>query len=133
MSQIVLIVEDSDHGATTLEIALSGAAGLNTVSVTEGNQAWRYLRDHPEGSIAAVVTDLNMPGMDGFELIRNIRGSARYDKLPIIVVSGCTDPGAPSRVAELGASAFFGKPFSPARVRATLERLLNEMQTTSSA
>jgi CheY-like chemotaxis protein len=66
-----------------------------------------------------------MPGMDGFELIERVRADQRYTGLPIIVISGCTDPHAPQRVAELGANAFFEKPYSPVRVRATLEQLLN--------
>jgi CheY-like chemotaxis protein len=78
-----------------------------------------------------MVTDLHMPGMDGFELIERVRADQRYTELPIIVISGCTDPGTPGRVVELGANAFFEKPYSPVRVRATLEHLLNETQARS--
>jgi two-component system chemotaxis response regulator CheY len=63
--------------------------------------------------------------MDGFELIRRIRGDYRLSETPIIVVSGDTDPATPSRVAKLGVSAFFPKPYSPAQVRRKLEQILN--------
>jgi CheY-like chemotaxis protein len=75
--------------------------------------------------VRAVVTDLNMPRMDGYELIRRIRGDQRLRNTPIIVVSADTDPATPERVAALGVDAFFPKPFSPAQVRRTLEQLLN--------
>jgi CheY-like chemotaxis protein len=78
--------------------------------------------------VDAVVTDLNMPRMDGFELIRRIRGDQRLRATAIIVVSADTDPSTPDRVAALGVDAFFPKPFSPAQVRRTLEQLLNGKQ-----
>jgi CheY-like chemotaxis protein len=68
---------------------------------------------------------LNMPRMDGFELIRRVREDGRFLGTPIIVVSADTDPATPGRIAELGVDAFFAKPFSPAQVRRKLEQLLN--------
>jgi CheY-like chemotaxis protein len=77
--------------------------------------------------VSAVVTDLNMPRMDGFEFIERIRAQPRHHRLPIIVVSGDTDPGTPERLASIGANAFFPKPYSPAQVRLKLEQLLDAM------
>ena len=51
---------------------------------------------------------------------------ARLDHVAIIVVSGDSDPETPERVRRLGADAYFAKPYSPAAVRDTLERLLHE-------
>jgi len=119
--QTILIVEDTQASASTLEIALNRFGQVKTLP--EGASAWRYLQ--LAGDVRAVVTDLQMPGMDGFELIEKIRSDPRYDTLPIIVISGSTEPGIPARVMALGASAFFGKPFSPAQVRAKLEQLLD--------
>ena len=65
--------------------------------------------------VSAVVTDLNMPRMDGFEFIERIRAEPRHQRLPIIVVSGDTDPATPERLVSLGANAFFPKPYSPHR------------------
>lgn len=128
MTRSVLIVEDMEPCASTLEIALSSIAGAKIIPLNGGEQAWKYLQAASDGEVCAIVTDLHMPGMDGFELIERVRADQRYTELPIIVVSGCTDPQTPARVAELGASAFFEKPYSPVRVRATLEQLLNGTQ-----
>jgi CheY-like chemotaxis protein len=72
-----------------------------------------------------VVTDLNMPRMDGYELIRRVRSDEKLSGMPIIVVSADTDPATPGRIAALGVQAFFPKPFSPALVRRKLEQLLD--------
>jgi CheY-like chemotaxis protein len=61
----------------------------------------------------------------GIELIRAIRADSRYSGIPILVISADTDPGTPKRAAQLGANAFFAKPYSPALLRRTLEQLLN--------
>jgi CheY-like chemotaxis protein len=72
-----------------------------------------------------MVTDLNMPRMDGYELIGRVRADQKLSGMPIIVVSADTDPATPERVAALGVEAFFPKPFSPALVCRKLEQLLN--------
>lgn len=119
----VLIVEDSENAAATLEIALLGIRGVSVRIASSGAEALRIL-DRGDG-IDAIVTDLNMPRVDGFELIRRIRADARRAATPIIVVSADTDPRTPGRVAELGVSAFFAKPYSPAQVRRKLEQILH--------
>lgn len=121
MPSTVLIVEDAESGAEALEIALLALPGVSVHTARTGQQAWKILQEQP---VSAIITDLNMPQMDGFELIERVRSRAMG--VPIIVVSGSTDPEAPHRVRCLGANAFFSKPYSPAAVRDTLERLLHE-------
>jgi two-component system, chemotaxis family, chemotaxis protein CheY len=119
----VLIVEDSENSAATLEIALLGIPGLSVRLASSGLEALRIL-DREDG-IDAIVTDLNMPRMDGFELIRRVRQHQRLAATPIIVVSADTDPGTPDRIEALGVDAFFAKPYSPAKVRHKLEQILH--------
>ena len=120
----VLIVEDSENSAATLEIAFLGIPGLCVRMASSAIEALRIL-DGDGSGIRAVVTDLNMPRMDGFELIRRIRQNRKLYATPIIVVSADTDPHTPDRIAQLGVSAFFPKPYSPAQVRRKLEQILN--------
>jgi len=121
MQRVLLIVDDSDQLAATLEIALSGLPNLRIASVSDGAQALGVL--DTGAPVCALVTDLNMPRMDGFELIRRVRADGKLARIPIVAVSGDTDPRTPSRVRELGADAFFAKPFSPAQLRDALGRL----------
>jgi len=123
-ARAVLIVEDSENSAATLEIAFLGIPGVAVLQAPSAIEALRIL-DAASTPVEAVVTDLNMPRMDGFELIRRIRGNQKLAATPIIVVSADTDPETPQRVAALGADAFFPKPYSPAQVRRALEQLLN--------
>src|SRR3954463_6335108 len=96
----VLSVEDSENSAATLEIAFLGIPGVTVRTVSSAVEALRIL-DGGGAEIRAVVTDLNMPRMDGFELIRRIRQDRKLSATPIIVVSADTDPGTPDRIAQL--------------------------------
>jgi two-component system chemotaxis response regulator CheY len=125
----VVIVEDTDACLETLEIAFLSIPGVTVVATSSARQALDILET---GSVSALVTDLNMPRMDGFELIQRVRSNGRYGALPVIVVSGDTDPRTPERVSRLGVDAFFSKPYSPAQVRDKLEYLLNANPTPES-
>jgi len=120
----VLIVEDSENSAAMLEIAFLGIPGVSVLMAPSAREALCIL-DGGSGPVRVMVTDLNMPRMDGYELIRRVRADQRLSGMPIIVVSADTDPATPERVAALGVEAFFPKPFSPALVRRKLEQLLN--------
>jgi CheY-like chemotaxis protein len=120
----VLVVEDSENNAAMLEIALSHIPEVTILLAASASEAWRILSG-ASPSIRAIVTDLNMPCMDGFELIRRVRADGRLSATPVVVVSADTDPETPERIARLGVSAFFAKPFSPAEVRQKLEQILN--------
>jgi CheY-like chemotaxis protein len=125
MPRIVLIVEDADTCASTLEIALSGMKDVSVITTPSGDEAWRLLEDGVHQP-TAIVTDLEMRGIDGFELIERVRGHRILGAVPIIVITGSADPEAPDRVRRLGADAFFTKPYSPVVVREKLEQLLKK-------
>jgi CheY-like chemotaxis protein len=118
----VLIVEDSDDTAP-LEIALASINGLSVKVLTNGRRALELLQAGTL-DLAAVITDLHLPFLDGFDLVAAIRAQEKYRSLPIIVISGDTDPDVRQRVRNLGANAFFSKPYSPAEIRHTLKGLL---------
>ncbi len=125
MVRTVLIVEDTDYCVTLLEVALLSMPGLELKVASTAREALSLL-DCEDGSIAALVTDLNMPHMDGFDLIALVRSLPRHRRLPILVISGDTDLNTPGRLRSLGADAYLQKPYSPAELRQTLGRLLNE-------
>lgn len=142
-SRTVLIVEDVDHCATLLEVALDRIPGVVVACAASGREALKML-DFLGDRICAIVTDLNMPTdlnmrtglnmpcVDGFELIAQVRSDRRYAGLPILVVSGDVNPGTPERVKRLGVDAFFAKPYSPSSVRRTLENLLDSRNAETS-
>jgi DNA-binding response OmpR family regulator len=118
----ILVVEDSDDVAP-LEIALASLDCLGVKLLTDGRHALKLLQTE-NIDLAAVITDLHLPLVDGFDLVAAIRAQGRYLRLPIIVLSGDTDPDVRARVCSLGADAFFAKPYSPAEIIRTLKGLL---------
>src|SRR5262249_728879 len=128
MARTVLIVKDSDTTADTLEIALLNLPDVSVEHAPSGHKAWQLIQAE---RVSAIITDLHMPHMDGFELIKRVRAAERPAYVPIIVVSGDSDPDTPERVRRLGADAYFAKPYSPAAVRDTLERLFHENSSPS--
>lgn len=125
MRRIVLIVEDSPLEMPGLEIALDALPGLKVEYAPTGRAALEFLQGANGSRVCAVLTDLNMPVMDGYELIRQMRADSGLAKLPVIVLSGDPDPEAPRRTIEAGANAYFPKPYSPIEVRKRLEQLLH--------
>jgi CheY-like chemotaxis protein len=122
MSRLALIVEDSEPCAETLQIALELIDGLQVRVVHSPRAAIAMLNHTTE--IAAIITDLHLPKSDGLALIRQLRAEPRFTKLPILLISGDSDPQLPAKALANGADAFFAKPYSPAAVRRKLEQLL---------
>jgi CheY-like chemotaxis protein len=128
MSKLVLIVEDSETCAETLQIALERIPGVEIRSIHSSRAAIALVRER-DGEVAAIVTDLNLTqgaGLagNGLDLIRQLRAEPRFARLPILLISGDSDPRLSERALAQGADAFFAKPYSPAAVRKKLEQLL---------
>lgn len=123
LPRTVLVVDDSPQVAANLEIALSAGTEFEVQVAASAVEAMTILRD-AGCSIIAVVTDLEMPAMDGFELIAALRHDPRWATIPIIVSSGTADPEAPRRAQSLGANAYFAKPYSPMQLCKKLNSLL---------
>lgn len=120
----ILIVDDEETSTAALDVACSSIAEMEVAVVPSAVAAVRILSEG-KTVVRAVVTDIRMPRMNGFELIEYIRADRRYAQVPIVVVSADTDPETPERSYRLGASAYFSKPCSPVAVRQTLEQLLH--------
>ena len=88
-------------------------------------RAARHARRH-EGAASAAARShrRHMPRATGFELIDQVRADPRFATLPIVMISGDSDPNVASRALSRGASAFFAKPYSPAAIRRKLEQLV---------
>jgi CheY-like chemotaxis protein len=103
-------------------MALSALPGAEVIVASDAEQAIEIARSHEP---VAIVTDVELPGMDGFELVAQLRRDGRYVKTPILVVSANGEGATPKRAVAAGANAFIPKPFSPAAVRRAVERLID--------
>ena len=122
MNRLVIIVDDSETCAETLGIALESMQGTEVRILRSARAARAALQGPLE--IAALITDLDMPGSTGFELIDEIRAQPRFAHLPILMVSGNSHPHLADQAIARGATAFFPKPYSPAMVRRKLDQLV---------
>ena len=122
MRRNVLVIDDVDTCASTLEVLFGAMQDVDVLTALSAERAWEILEHSP---VSAIVTDLEMREMDGFELIERIRSHPLHHAVPIMVITGSSDPDAPRRAAGLGANAFFTKPYSAGRVREELEHLLS--------
>lgn len=120
--RVVLLVEDAAECLAPLDVALETVEGLRIQYAASAEEALRTL---DRQTVSAVVTDYHLPEMDGLELVAQIRKRERDRHLPILVVSGDSDPETPMRALRTGADAFFSKPYSPAAIRRKLEEVLN--------
>jgi DNA-binding NarL/FixJ family response regulator len=100
----LLVVDDSRFVRASLVRGLAPRFPLQQAD--SGERAWELLL--LDDSIGAVLSDLSMPGMDGFALLQRVRGSMldRVRDLPFVVLSGADDAGQRSRARELGADRF---------------------------
>src|SRR5579871_3212873 len=102
----VLVVDDNEAIGGALAKLLRAACGIETHHVTSGGAALCFVHDHP---IEAVVLDLMMPGMTGFEVLRRIRGTDETKDLPVIIYSALDEPAAIEEIKRLGAQEFILK------------------------
>lgn len=119
---MVLLVEDESLCVAAMEIAFEGNGEPGLAHASTAEEALGIL-DTTE--IAAVITDIHLPSMDGFELISLLRSQPRYAHMPILVTSGDTDPDSPARALRLGANVYFPKPYSPSALRRKVRELIH--------
>jgi CheY-like chemotaxis protein len=101
----ILFVDDNPY---TVKCAVSyfRSRGVNALCATSGEEAIRMIR---ESRIVLMITDLHMPGMDGFELAGEARKIAPH--IIVFMVTGALSPGVVLRAREIGIARVFGKPF----------------------
>ncbi|MBA3657769.1 MAG: response regulator, partial [Gemmatimonadaceae bacterium] len=119
---LILVVEDSATQAAALAELLE-RSGFSTVTARNAEMALDLLARQ---SVDLVLSDVVMPGMDGYELAKRIRSMPALSDQPIVLLTSLTDPLAIVRGLESGADHYVTKPYEPsgllARVRTVLER-----------
>ena len=123
MKRTIVIVDNNAACAEPLQIALEMWAGIDVQLVGNAAEALQIVSANPE-RISAVVTDWRMPVVSGLELLEAMQRNDALRLVPVVIVSGDSDPTLPARALQIGAAGFFTKPYSPLEVKRHLERLL---------
>jgi two-component system, chemotaxis family, chemotaxis protein CheY len=114
MSKTIMTVDDSASVRQMVSFTLK-EAGYNVIEASDGMDAVSKLNG---AEINLVVTDLNMPNMDGIELIKNVRANPKYKFIPILMLTTESQTEKKIEGKKAGATGWIIKPFQP-------EQLLN--------
>lgn len=123
----ILVVEDSAATRALVRAILEDSetrAAVGELAVVEAESGFDAMRLLPRHKIELVVTDINMPDVNGLELIHFIRKAPQYADLPVVIISTQSTERDVERAKKLGADAYVAKPFSADELRATCVRLL---------
>lgn len=118
----ILLVEDSAI-TRKMEIKVLNSLGYhNILEAQDGEHALRLLRENPH--VALVISDWNMPGMGGLDLVRALRSQETYRDLPFIMATGRAQMKERVEAAEAGANNVITKPFAPQELQSVIEETL---------
>lgn len=116
-----LVVEDSKTMRSMLVESLLRIPGVEVVEADNGLAGIRALA---AGQFDLVVTDVNMPVMDGLKLVSHVRGDPRHEKTPIVIITTENAPNDRDRAMALGANAYIEKPIQAPRVIRAVKKLI---------
>ena len=119
MTKVVLAVDDSKTMREMVGFTLKGA-GFDVVEAGDGEEALKILEDR---AIDVIITDINMPRMDGISLVRTLRSRSEFDAVPILVLTTEIGGGLKQEAKDAGATGWMVKPFDPETLVATLAKV----------
>ncbi len=96
-------------------------AGYEVLQAVDGQDGVEVLSRE---TVDLVITDINMPKMNGYEVVRHLRDNPAYDGLPILVLTTESDTDKKNIAREAGATGWMVKPFDPERLVATVRKVI---------
>lgn len=120
MAKTILTVDDSASMRQMVKLALSGA-GYDVIEACDGRDG---LAKAKAGGIHMVLTDLNMPNMDGLGLIRELRALPAFKGVPIIFLTTESDEAKKGEAKAAGATAWIVKPFQESQLLGVVKKVL---------
>jgi two-component system chemotaxis response regulator CheY len=114
----ILLVEDSAAMRTYVRAALEGLPALgDDGEIVEAASGFNALRLLPRAAYDLVITDINMPDINGLELLSFVRKNPLYKEIPLLIISTQSSERDRDRGLALGADGFLAKPFTPEALR----------------
>lgn len=131
MPQVTILVVDDDEGHTELVRRNLQRSGINNpiVSLMSGAEALDYVFrrgsyiDRIGSGELLVLLDINMPGIDGVEVLRQIKSEDSTKKIPVLMLTTTDDPREINRCYELGCNVYITKPVEPSAFIEAIRRL----------
>ncbi len=120
----ILVVDDFSTMRRIVRNLLGDLGYSNITEADDGRSAWPMLQ---AGNFDFVVTDWNMPGMTGIELLRNIRADARIAKTPVLMVTAEAQREQIIEAAQAGVSGYIIKPFTAQTLKEKLDKIFQRL------
>ncbi|MDF1579864.1 MAG: response regulator [Desulfuromonadales bacterium] len=121
MAKKILIAEDSATMRSLIVSTISAMGNYETIEAANGFEALRIL---PQEKVDLVITDINMPDINGLELVSFIKKNPNYQTTPLFIVSTEGSDRDREKGMALGADAYLVKPFSPVELQALINKYL---------
>ncbi len=119
----VLVVEDSVTTRAMIRAVIEDMGeDFNTLEAATGFEALKML---PQESLDLIITDINMPDVNGLELINFVKSNPNYNHIPMVIVTTEKSSEDKERGMALGASAYVTKPFRPEELQEVIDKILN--------
>lgn len=120
MAKVIMTADDSASVRQMVAFTLKGA-GYEVVEAVDGQDALGKLNGN---AVNMLITDLNMPNMDGIELIRQVRGKSQFKFMPIIMLTTESQDSKKQEGRAAGATGWIVKPFKPDQLLAVVAKVL---------
>lgn len=121
MEQFILIADDDAALSKLVKTVIEGE-GYVAATAKDGKEAYNALKSGAD--FVAAIIDINMPYIDGNDLVRFMRKDNRFAKIPVLVMTGDRDPRASAKAISSGAVGFLPKPFTNSQLRTAINALL---------
>ena len=115
-----ILVADDDRTLTQILTATFAKRGWQAGSAADAMQALMFAKQKPQPDL--ILLDVEMPGGSGLKTLERLKASALTMGIPVVVVTGTTDPHASERAKELGAVGFVKKPVDPEAIAKAVEK-----------
>lgn len=121
MSKTILVVDDSASMRQVVSIALKSAS-FDVVEAASGEEALAFLDGR---RVNLIISDVNMPGIDGITLVKEVKKRDAYKFTPVMMLTTESQPEAIERGRQAGAKAWMIKPFKPEEMLSAISRIIS--------
>lgn len=123
MSKNILVVEDS---TTMRSLIVSTLELLDDIEITESPSGFEALKILPHEKFDLILTDINMPDINGLELVSFVKNNQEYKSVPLIIISTEGSIKDVERGMALGADEYITKPFKPEELQSVVKKYLDK-------
>ena len=129
-NSVILIVEDSNGSRAQLRAELKTLGYVNVLEAENGIRGLQQIEKAEKSAapVSLVISDLNMPEMDGLEFLKRVRGTEHLVQLPFIVVTTNTEAGEVVKAVNAGASSYLLKPYDIHELHGSLEEVFKRQR-----